>query len=44
MRGRERDRQVFDLCYRGEIGDLIEVKIVVAGPQSMQGERPQRAA
>ena len=28
----------------GEIGDLIEVEIVQAGPQSMHGERPRRAA
>jgi tRNA-2-methylthio-N6-dimethylallyladenosine synthase len=28
----------------GEIGDLVEVEIVAAGPQSMHGERPQRAA
>jgi tRNA-2-methylthio-N6-dimethylallyladenosine synthase len=28
----------------GEIGDLVEVEIVQAGPQSMHGERPQRAA
>jgi len=28
----------------GEIGDLTEVEIVAAGPQSMHGERPQRAA
>jgi tRNA-2-methylthio-N6-dimethylallyladenosine synthase len=28
----------------GEIGDLVEVEIVSAGPQSLSGERPQRAA
>jgi tRNA-2-methylthio-N6-dimethylallyladenosine synthase len=28
----------------GEIGDLVEVEITAAGPQSMTGERPQRAA
>jgi tRNA-2-methylthio-N6-dimethylallyladenosine synthase len=28
----------------GEIGDLVEVEIVSAGPQSLAGERPQRAA
>jgi tRNA-2-methylthio-N6-dimethylallyladenosine synthase len=28
----------------GEIGDLVEVEIVQAGPQSMHGERPRRAA
>jgi tRNA-2-methylthio-N6-dimethylallyladenosine synthase len=28
----------------GEIGDLVEVEIVAAGPLSMHGERPQRAA
>ena len=28
----------------GEIGDLVEVEIVQAGPMSMHGERPQRAA
>ena len=28
----------------GEIGNLVEVEIVAAGPQSMNGERPQRAA
>ena len=28
----------------GEIGELVEVEIVSAGPQSLTGERPQRAA
>jgi tRNA-2-methylthio-N6-dimethylallyladenosine synthase len=28
----------------GEIGDLVEVEITSAGPQSLTGERPQRAA
>ena len=28
----------------GEIGDLVEVEIASAGPQSLIGERPQRAA
>jgi tRNA-2-methylthio-N6-dimethylallyladenosine synthase len=28
----------------GEIGDLVEVEITAAGPQSLIGERPQRAA
>jgi len=28
----------------GEIGDLVEVEITAAGPQSLTGERPQRAA
>ncbi|WP_420136827.1 TRAM domain-containing protein, partial [Sphingomonas sp.] len=28
----------------GEIGDLVEVEITAAGPQSMQGQRAQRAA
>ena len=28
----------------GEMGDLVEVEIVSAGPQSLAGERPQRAA
>jgi tRNA-2-methylthio-N6-dimethylallyladenosine synthase len=28
----------------GEIGDLVKVEIVAAGPQSMHGERPHRAA
>ena len=28
----------------GEIGDLVEVEITSAGPQSLNGERPQRAA
>ena len=28
----------------GEVGDLVEVEIVSAGPQSLSGERPQRAA
>lgn len=28
----------------GEIGDLVEVEIVAAGPQSLNGERPRRAA
>jgi hypothetical protein len=30
--------------HGGEIGYLLEVEIVAAGPQSMHGERPQRAA
>jgi tRNA-2-methylthio-N6-dimethylallyladenosine synthase len=28
----------------GEIGDLVEVEITAAGPQSMNGERVQRQA
>jgi tRNA-2-methylthio-N6-dimethylallyladenosine synthase len=28
----------------GDIGDLVEVEIVSAGPQSLSGKRPQRAA
>jgi tRNA-2-methylthio-N6-dimethylallyladenosine synthase len=28
----------------GDIGDLVEVEIASAGPQSLAGERPQRAA